>query len=268
VKEEQVQKWLLRAMIAVMVGLGPPTLVATTAQAETVASAISSHPPLAPPLAHGRSSKTWRVNDYIVAWEKYKGRAMTSDERDSLARGCIGVTVINLESEDFGSPPLNLSFGSLDTAKAVQNALNKVAEKHLNSPQYAEAVSRDPLLKRLKNVVWALPAFIDSAKVKAEIFSKRFYSRQNPDWSAQQARAVYRPDAATNQVDMSTYRYVPRWGYINYDYGWFEQDTDSWWHANHEEPGMEIYQSTLKDYSKPLPDFDEQVFSVAFAKND
>lgn len=262
-----MQKWFLRAMIVVAAVLGLPALIATTAQAATVASAIS-RPPLAPPLAHGQSYKTWQVDDYIAAWEKYKGREMTSDERDNLARGCIGVTVVNLEREDVGNPPLGLSFGSLATAEAVQDALNKVVATHPSPAQYADAVSHDPLLKRLKNVVKALPNFIDSATVKAAIFSKRFYSKQNPNWTDEQARAVYRPNAETNQVDMSTYRYVAKPGYVNFDYGWFDQDTNTWWHANHAEPDMEIYQSTLRHYSRPLLDFDEQVFSVAFAKND
>jgi len=38
--------------------------------------------------------------------------------------------------------------------------------------------------------------------------------------------------------------------------------SNSWWHANHSEPGMKVYRSTLKHYSRPLLDFDSQIFSV------
>ncbi|AHI00814.1 hypothetical protein [Kutzneria albida] len=262
-----MHKWFLRAAVVAAVGFGLPTLIATTAQAAAVA-APTPRAPLAPPLAEDRSYRTWRVEDYVEAWERYHGREMTEDERENLARGCIGVTVVNLNREDLSNPPLNLSFGSLRTAEAVQAALNKIVDTHPSPAQYEAAVAKDPILKRLKNVVKALPSWIDSAKLKASIFSKRFYSWQNPDWSEERAHTTYRPDRETDQVDMSTYRYRARPGYVNFDYGWFDQDTNTWWHANHEEPRMVVYQSTLRHYSRPLQDFDEQVFTVAFAKKD
>lgn len=86
------------------------------------------------------------------------------------------------------------------------------------------------------------------------IFSKRFYS----------AGKDYTPDPSTGKVDMSHYDHTDaKPGLINFDYGWFDEQTDSWWHANHSEPGMEVYQSTEEYYSRPLRDFDEQVYVVA-----
>ncbi|MFD9960068.1 hypothetical protein [Amycolatopsis sp. NPDC058986] len=262
-KGKPVHRWFLRAAVAIAILLGMAPVMAVTAQ---TASAAES--PIAPPLRHGVASRTWTVPHYIAAWERFHDRRMTAGERHDLARGCIGVTVVNLDREDVGNPPLYLSFGRLETAERVRDALNEIVQKHPSPRQYDDAVRANPLLNRLENVAKALPRWISTAKLKAVIFSKRFYSKQNPQWSDEHARKVYRPDPATDQVDMSTYRYRAKPGYVNFDYGWFDQQTGSWWHANHSEPGMEVYQSTLKHYSRPLLDFDEQVFSVAFAGTD
>jgi hypothetical protein len=53
---------------------------------------------------------------------------------------------------------------------------------------------------------------------------------------------------------------------IAFDYGWYDEATNTWFHANHGEPGMTVYQSTLDQYSLPLVNFDRQIFVVALAK--
>ena len=86
---------------------------------------------------------------------------------------------------------------------------------------------------------------------KPQIYSTRFYSESNP----------YAPDPNTGKVDMSGWKFHPKPGYVNFDYG-FQCGKDQWTHANHCEPGMEVYQSDLEYYSRPLLDFDKQVFCV------
>ena len=88
------------------------------------------------------------------------------------------------------------------------------------------------------------------------IFSKRFYSDGQP----------YTPDPKTGKVDMSGYKYKAKPGLVNFDYGFYDESSNSWWHANHSEPGMKVYRSTKQHYSRPLQDFDKQVFSVACGK--
>jgi hypothetical protein len=53
---------------------------------------------------------------------------------------------------------------------------------------------------------------------------------------------------------------------INFDYGWYDEATNTWFHANHMEPGMTVYQSTLSNFSRPLLNFDRQIFVVAMAR--
>ncbi|MBP2472513.1 hypothetical protein JOF53_001385 [Crossiella equi] len=258
-----------RTLTAATLGLGlllSGTAVATAAPAPNSTAAVSIVGlPIAPPLRPGVPSKTWQVADYVKAWEKYHGRPMTQDERDNLARGCIGVTVVNLERQDVGNPPLGLSFGTFGKALEVQAALNAIIAERPSPAEYAARVRAHPLLGKLDNVQRALPSGLDASELTAAVFSKRFYSKQNPNWSEEYTEKMYRPNAR-GQVDMSTYRYAARPGYVNFDYGWYDENTRNWWHANHAEPGMKVYQSTFEYYSRDLLDFDRQVFTVAFAK--
>ncbi|RJQ74684.1 hypothetical protein D5S17_22195 [Pseudonocardiaceae bacterium YIM PH 21723] len=255
-----MQKFLVRALVAAVLSAGLAAGTVATASAApaapaTVASAAAERAPLAPALRSGQRTKDWSVPDYIRAWEKHRGRTMTEDEKRNLARGCIGVTVVNLDREDVGNPPLGLSFGSFETARTVQAALNEIVAKKPSAAEFKALVRKHPVLGKLSNVERALPDWIGSGEVTAAVFSKRFWSGD----------ADYSPNA-NDQVNMSGYRYVPRPGYVNFDYGWYDESVNNWWHANHSEPGMHVYQSTLNYYSRPLQDFDEQVFSVAFAR--
>jgi hypothetical protein len=103
---------------------------------------------------------------------------------------------------------------------------------------------------------------------KTVIFSKRFYAG-NEDFT---------PDPKTGQVDMSK-PHPGQAGYINFDYGLWDETTNKWWHANHcdsnvlvdtckDDKGkpmgaMKVYESNLKHYSRSLDDFNEQVFCIA-----
>ncbi len=103
---------------------------------------------------------------------------------------------------------------------------------------------------------------------KTIIFSKRFYSGAED----------FTPDPKTGKVDMSK-PHPGRPGYINFDFGLYDDITGKWWHASHcdsnvlvdscKDPEgkpmgpMTVYESNLKHYSRDLQDFNEQVFCVA-----
>ncbi|WP_412543487.1 hypothetical protein R8Z50_13690 [Longispora sp. K20-0274] len=267
---------LLRLTMAAVLGVGATVgLAATGAYAAPVpapAGYAAPDPgvahtdavaPEATPLPAGQKTRTWTIARYAAAWRKANGREMTDLERDALARGCIGVTTVNIERGNI-NPPLGLSFGTFDKARAVQDALNAVLADATGRPDYAAQVRRDPLLSTLDNVTSSLPAG-DPSQWTAVVFSKRFFSGQDSSWTAEETDRAFRPDAR-GQVDMTGYHYRAKPGYVNFDYGWYDPATSSWWHANHSEPDMEIYQSTLKYYSRPLLDFDRQVYSVTFAR--
>ncbi|HEY8920162.1 MAG TPA: DUF4157 domain-containing protein [Chitinophaga sp.] len=181
------------------------------------------------------------LDDYVKRWEAEKGRPITSAERTELERGCVGISGANT-----GMDPLD--------------NLNNCFKTFEQSLKFARAKNE------------AIKAAGDSKKKKAVIFSMRFWSGGKP----------YAPDA-TGRVDMSDYDSRLSSGdawrpddasgsdYINFDFGYYDVDSGMWWHANHaHDPGaapahmgdMKAYESSLDYYSKPLLDFDRQIFCV------
>ena len=221
-----------------------------------------------------QKTRVWPVPDFIAIWEKLHSRKMSNDEKNDLKRGCIGITSLNL-ADGAPNPPLGLSFDSFAHALEVSHALNDILATGPTVQKYGEAVGLHPLLSQLTGVVSALPSS-NPAEWRAVVFSKRFYANQNPDWNKRKKTDTksFKPDPKTGQVDMSSYKYKgrpdpsigPGEEMVNFDYGWYDDATNTWWHANHSEPGMKVYQSTLGHYSQPLVNFDRQVFSVAMAK--
>lgn len=175
--------------------------------------------------------KTHTFEEYIKKWEAAHGRSLTDPERKVLARGCVGITSLNLGI--IPNPDLSNCYGSFE---AAWNAAQKMNE--------------------------FLAAGFPGKK--AIIFSKRFWANEKD----------YTPDPKTGRVDMSKYDYRPKPGFTNFDYGFYDEATNKWWHANHCEPSilgpkdcpakwsMEVYESNLQYYSRDLQDFDEQVFCV------
>jgi hypothetical protein len=190
---------------------------------------------------HPRGAKEHSVSsmtDFIAKWETEHSRAMTPEERRTLAHGCIGITMLNLGT--IHNPDLSNCYGSFQNAWDASRKMNEFLAAN----------------------------FPDR---KAIIFSKRFWSGGKD----------YAPDPTTGKVDMSGYDYSPRppeggMGFTNFDYGFFDEKSGKWFHANHcDEPtlgsicrgagAMEVYESNLQYYSRPLLDFDKQVFCVGIS---
>jgi LysM repeat protein len=178
-------------------------------------------------------------DDYVKKWEAEKGRPITASEKSELERGCVGISSINT-----GGDPLNNLQSCFDT---FEKGLKFAREKN-------EAIKKAGNTK----------------KMKVQMFSMRFGSGGKP----------YAPDA-TGKVDMSDYDSRLTSGdawrpddalgsdYINFDFGYYDVESGMWWHANHVHeplPGgmgpMKAYVSSLDYYSKPLLDFNKQIFCV------
>jgi len=179
-----------------------------------------------------KEHNSYTVDQYIDKWEKEHGETMTPAEKGTLGRGCIGITAVNLFT--LGNPDLSNCY---DTFAQVWDAARKMSS-------------------------FLTGAFPDR---KALIFSKRFYSGGKD----------YKPDPKTGKVDMSGYNYEAKPGFTNFDYGLYDETTGKWWHANHCDTtlvsnpdcggAMEVYESNLQHYSRPLADFDRQIFCVGVA---
>ncbi|NUS44858.1 MAG: FHA domain-containing protein [Mycobacteriaceae bacterium] len=173
--------------------------------------------------------------------------------------------------------------------------LNAVlAKQPADAAEFLRMAYGDPELMRLRGVGEFLPAGSPS-EWKAVVFSKHFWSGQRMTWDRDhtgtpirdsdgkpQMRAMehpdpkkFVPDPRTGQVDMSDDLFLGKPGYCNFDYGWYDEQTKSWWHANHGEyrdaaaqqrDPMKVFQSSDEKFFAGTPGYDAVVFGIAFVR--
>lgn len=176
------------------------------------------------------------VDDYWERWKKENPGY--SDEqykrmRETLDRGCIGVTCLNVGEE--GNPDLSDCYDTYDAAKESQKEKDKSCACGTGKPV---------------------------------VFSMRFWS--NPGHDTDDPKAF--TPGPDHKVDMTPYVSGPRpWrrpGMVNFDYGWPScPEKGLWTHANHahnKPDAMYVY----TDIWDPNSDFDRQVYCVTCTKND
>jgi hypothetical protein len=54
--------------------------------------------------------------------------------------------------------------------------------------------------------------------------------------------------------------------HVNFDYGFWDEEVQCFWHANHAEPGMHVYQSSKEKFQRGYRDFDRTIYCVALTK--
>ena len=126
------------------------------------------------------------------------------------------------------------------------------------------------------------------SKARYVLFAKLFWSNQSPDPKerVKPNDKAYKADPKTDRVDMAGYNYEPRSpdpadpmapkGYVNFDYAFWDEASQCFWHANHMEypdaerqkrDPMKVLQSTRSKFEAGYTDFDRMVFAVAIAEN-
>ena len=179
-------------------------------------------------------------------WEEEQGNKLTTSWIGVIKYGCIGITANQLTG---GTPPTDLAYSTFAKAKTVADSKN--GGLHRDEP------------KR-----WI-------------VFGMHFWSNQDPDRDNRKSpdHSAFLP-GADGKVDMTGYKNRARPGHINFDYGYWDESTQSHWHANHtdydyppDDP-MLVFQSTRAKFShifEETPgelrygyeDFDREIFGVA-----
>ncbi|HWO26266.1 MAG TPA: DUF4157 domain-containing protein [Kofleriaceae bacterium] len=246
------------------------------------------------PLPKGKTKVPFSVDDYIAMWEQQHHK-MTEDEKQELLRGCIGITVLNLQM-GMRPPPLGLAFDKFDTAHKVQKAVNDILASQSQLDKIEELANTSDLFAHLHGTLLQLMVSSGTLgarpeELRAVIFTTLFWSNQSPDW---EARKQGDPNAFQpgkyGQVDMSKYESLlqttphgksnPEGGlnaeHTNFDFGWWDEETNTWWDADRGTntptgEGMTIYQRTLEGITKFYDPsgakmFDRQIFVVALAR--
>jgi hypothetical protein len=196
--------------------------------------------------AHGaeRGQRRYSVEQYIDMWEKEQGRKLTDREKKTIDRGCIGITANNLSGG--GNPPLDNAYSTFEAAHDAMGRMNESLDALRAKPETAAQAQGK----------------------HAVVFAKMFWSNQDPDPEKRKKPddKAFRPDEH-GKVDMSGYEYRAQPGYINFDYAFWDEASQSFWHANHSQPGMKVYQSTKDRFARGYIDFDRVIYCVAIAEN-
>lgn len=193
--------------------------------------------------------RRYSKQQYQAMWEAEQGQKLTSTHKTTINLGCIGITANNLTG--FASPDLREAYADFSDAYAAMEQHN--APLHRYDPnQYV-------------------------------VFAIHFWSNQDPDGAKRvdPDHAAFLPDA-NGRIDMSGYRFLDRPGFVNFDFGFWDDVSQSHWHANHYDAGpadpMIVLQSTRARFSKHFEetpgewrfgyrDFDREAFVVAKAKH-
>jgi RHS repeat-associated protein len=184
--------------------------------------------------ATGEKPKKYTVKQYIKKWELEHGTTMTKAQKKTLQRGCIGITSLELGDNLLNeNPPLTNSYSSFEQ---VKEEATKLEEDIKNNPDKYPANTR---------VIMYSIRFWSEDK-------NRFLSDENGSVDMTGWTGKARPPTINNP-DNPFY-------YTNIDCGLYNKNSDTWFHANHQSPGMLIYESTLQGYSRRTSDFNRQVF--------
>jgi hypothetical protein len=191
-------------------------------------------------------------------WEA-QFHALNSSEVDNVLRGCVGITALNLGLGPLVAPtdlPSNKVYGTFAQARAIAAAKNE-----------------------------ALGTIAPGSPIQGYVvYAMLFWSNRDPDDKkrGKPDPKAFRPDPKTGEVDMSKigdiYALSRPPDYTNFDFGFWDESTQTFWHANHGTyTGMrtpeEIYQSTHARFAHKYwengeehvsyPDFDRVVYGVA-----
>jgi hypothetical protein len=205
--------------------------------------------------------RQYSVEQYVAMWEEERGKKMTDPEKATLARGCIGITALNLEA---GNPPLDNAYDTFEQAMAVVKDWNEFIEEHRGEKDENGNTIGDYKAVMFAKLFWSNQKAWDPSKSEKE--NREILSQKDPN--------AFKPDKDTGKVDMTGYNYQAQpnmdtkdeW-FVNFDYGFWDEDSHCFWHANHCEPGMKVYQSTREKFTKGYMDFDRIIFCAAIAPN-
>ena len=209
---------------------------------------------------HGSDAdqRRYSIVQFTKMWEA-QFHALSSSEADNVLRGCVGITALNLGLGPLAAPtdlPSNKVYGTFAQARRIAAAKNE-----------------------------ALGTITAGSPIQGYVvYAMLFWSNRDPDDKkrGKPDPSAFRPDPKTGEVDMSRigdiYALARPPAYTNFDFGFWDESTQTFWHANHGTyDGMttpeEIYQSTHGRFARKYwengeehvsyPDFDRVVYGVA-----
>ena len=207
-----------------------------------------------PAFGEDEDQRRYSPEQYGAMWEKEQGKKLTTGNKATIDRGCIGLSANNIAG---GGNPLDyaeVTFGGFDQGHAYMAEKNKELHAMRADPEKAA----------------------DAPAGEYMMFAKMFWSNQSEGDNSAPDEDAFKADPTTGKVDMTGYEYKAQPGFVNFDYGWWDDNSNAFWHANHmqykdpvkrKKDPMKVFQSTKEHFIAGYKDFDRCVFGVALATN-
>ena len=216
-----------------------------------------------PAYGEDRDQRRYSKAQFSAMWAA-QFHALSSAELDNVDRGCIGLSALNLGIGPNDAPPVGEVYGTFNQARRA------VVTKNSAYFWFSDPFAGTPLASPEP------PVYV--------LFAMLFWSNRNAPNNDKPDPKAFRPDPATSRVDMSKIGDIYNDGRpdsVNFDFGFWDEASHSFWHANHGEYGKakdpeKIYQSTKEKFAHSYwdggeehvsyDDFDRVVYGVAKAK--
>lgn len=157
--------------------------------------------------------RSWSFAQWCEKLEVERGTKLTDDEKSRIDNGCIGLVMFALKID--GIPPLMGGYRDFDKVKKLA----------------------DDLLERIKN-----GEFPKGSEVI--LYGVQFFVDDN---------FAYRPGAdetisLSDEMLMEIDREAKADGVTNFNFGLYDFKTNMIYDANHQEPGMRVYENTVERF--------------------
>jgi hypothetical protein len=164
---------------------------------------------------HGSDAdqRRYSIDQFTKMWEA-QFHALSSSEANNVLRGCVGITALNLGVGPLVAPtdlPSNKVYGTFAQARAISAAKNE-----------------------------GLGTIAPGSPIQGYVvYAMLFWSNRDPDDKkrGKPGPKALRPDPKTGEVDMSKigdiYALSRPPDYTNFDFGFWDESTQTFWHANH-----------------------------------
>ncbi|WP_147471707.1 hypothetical protein [Nocardia stercoris] len=164
---------------------------------------------------------------------------------------------------------------------AVADRFGRIlADAPANERELLARIRADPVLSRLRPEPLEMTRGVPPAQLEPVIYAKRFWTGQFPNLTGEGPETLsmaepnpwsFAPDPVTGQVDMTADDFVGKYGYGNFDYGWYDRGSNTWWNADHgveegSDRPMLVFQKSPDAFFRSQPDWDAQVFGLALVR--
>ena len=225
------------------VASGPPGVGSQSASDRAFGESLAGGPGQGAPTPE--QQRSYSVEQYEAMWEKSQGKQLSTNDKKQIGEGGVNITANNIEGGGTANPdpfpfPLDRAELLFSTFEAAHNYMvhkNQQLEQWRADPRYAAIAKQGEYI----------------------MFAKQYLSQPSDETDER-----FVPDKNTGAVQNINERYWARPDASDFEYGFWDEGSQSFWHANHM-PDVTVYQSSKEYFTARHAPNDRCVFGVALA---